>query len=101
TVSTALPDSILVQRLGARLLVPLYDQPYQNIGLIVKRADLDRLAPALPSLLKVYRQAIDRYLEDPRWAKEVLAALLDTTDEELLQETYTFHAKTVPYTRSL
>jgi ABC-type nitrate/sulfonate/bicarbonate transport system substrate-binding protein len=100
-VSVALPESMLAQRLGAHLLVPLYDQPYQNIGLIVRRADFDRLAPALPGLLRIYRKAIDRYLEDPRWAKETLAALLDTNDDELLQATYDFHAKTVPYTRSL
>jgi hypothetical protein len=101
TVSTALPDSLLAQRLGARLLVPLYDQPYQNIGLILKRNDLDRLGPALPGLLRGYRQAIERYLQDPRWGKEALAALLDTSDEEALQETYDFFAKTVPFTPSL
>jgi hypothetical protein len=81
--------------------VPLYDQPYQNIGLIMKRGDLDRLAPALPGLLRVYRRAIERYAQDPQWGKEALATLLDTTDEELLGETYDFFAKTVPFTPSL
>jgi NitT/TauT family transport system substrate-binding protein len=99
--SMALPDSLVAQRFGAHLLVPLYDQPYQNIGLIMKRDELDRLGPSLPGLLKVYRQAIDRYLQDPRWGKEALSALLETTDDELLQETYDFFAKTVPFTRSL
>jgi hypothetical protein len=96
-----LPDSLVAQRFGAHQLVPLYDQPYQNIGLIMKRDELDRLGPSLPGLLKVYRQAIDRYLQDPRWGKEALSALLETTDDELLQETYDFFAKTVPFTRSL
>jgi ABC-type nitrate/sulfonate/bicarbonate transport system substrate-binding protein len=101
TGSMTLPDTLVAQRFGAHLLVPLYDQPYQNIGLIMKRADLDRLSPALPGLLRVYRQAIERYLQDPRWGKEALGALLDTTDDEMLQETYDFFAKTVPFTPSL
>jgi ABC-type nitrate/sulfonate/bicarbonate transport system substrate-binding protein len=84
TGSMTLPDTLVAQRFGAHLLVPLYDQPYQNIGLIMKRADLDRLSPALPGLLRVYRQAIERYLQDPRWGKEALGALLDTTDDEML-----------------
>jgi NitT/TauT family transport system substrate-binding protein len=102
TASMALPDSLIAsKRLGAHLLVSLYDQPYQNIGLILKRADLDRLGPALPGLLRVYRHALERYAQDPRWGKEALADLLKTSDEELLQETYDFFAKTVPFTPSL
>jgi ABC-type nitrate/sulfonate/bicarbonate transport system substrate-binding protein len=101
TGSMALPHTILAKRMCAHLLVPLYDQPYQNIGLIVKRSELDRLTPALPGLLKVYRKALERYLADERWGKESLATLLDTTEEEVLQETYDFFAKTVPFTPSL
>ncbi|HLH24964.1 MAG TPA: ABC transporter substrate-binding protein [Chloroflexota bacterium] len=101
TGSMTLPDSLVARRFGAHLLVPLYDQPYQNIGLIMRRGDMDRLAPALPGLLRVYRHAIERYLQDPRWGKEALAALLDSADDELLQETYDFFAKTVPFTPSL
>jgi|SRR5581483_1483368 len=96
-----LPQIIPAQRLGAHLLVNLYDLPYQNIGLIARRGDLDRLAPALPGLLRVYRQAIDRWLHDERWGKEVLGDVLDTTDPEQIDQTYDFFTKTVPFTPSL
>src|SRR4051812_34341095 len=97
----SLPNSTQAQRLGAHLLVPLYDVPYQNVGLIVKRGDLERLAPAMPGLLKVYRRAIERFLQDPAWGKEVLAAIMQTTDEALIQEAYAFHSGPVPFTPSL
>jgi ABC-type nitrate/sulfonate/bicarbonate transport system substrate-binding protein len=99
--SMTLPHIIPAQRMGAHLLVNLYDLTYQNIGLIMKRADLDRLAPALPGLLKVYRQGIERYLHDERWGKEVLVDLLETDDPEQIDQTYDFFAKTVPFTPSL
>jgi ABC-type nitrate/sulfonate/bicarbonate transport system substrate-binding protein len=99
--SMSLPQSIYVQRFGAHLLVPLYDQPYQNIGLIAKRSELERLAPALPGFLRIYRQAIERFLQDEAWGKAALAVLLNTADEEILRETYEFHARTVPFTPSL
>jgi ABC-type nitrate/sulfonate/bicarbonate transport system substrate-binding protein len=100
-VSITLPHVIQAQRMGAHLLMPLYDLTYQNIGLIARRGDLDRLAPALPGLLRVYRQGIERYLQDERWGKEVLVDLLDTHEEDVLQQTYDFFAKTVPFTPSL
>jgi hypothetical protein len=67
----------------------------------MRRTELDRLAPALPGFLKIYRKALERYLQDEPWGKDSLAALLDTTDEAILQETYDFFAKTVPFTPSL
>jgi ABC-type nitrate/sulfonate/bicarbonate transport system substrate-binding protein len=39
TGSMSLPHSTLAKRFGAHLLVPLYDQPYQNIGLMMRRAE--------------------------------------------------------------
>src|SRR5262245_40032402 len=97
----SLPMSTQVERQGAHLLVPLYDVPYQNIGLIMKRADLDRLGPALPGFLKVYRRGIERFSQDPTWAKETLSILLGTTDEELIQDSYDFHTKSVAFTPRL
>jgi ABC-type nitrate/sulfonate/bicarbonate transport system substrate-binding protein len=95
------PNSTQALRLGAHLMVPLHDVPYQNVGLIVKRADLDRLAPAMPALLKVYRRGLERFSRDPTWGKEVLAAIMLTTDEALIQEAYEFHTGPVPFTPSL
>ncbi|HEY7063401.1 MAG TPA: ABC transporter substrate-binding protein [Chloroflexota bacterium] len=99
--SMTLPQIIPAQHMGAHLMVNLYDLPYQNIGLIMRRGDMDRLAPAMPGLLRVYRQGIERFLQDERWGREVLVDLLDTNDEEQLQQTYDFFAKTVPFTPSL
>jgi ABC-type nitrate/sulfonate/bicarbonate transport system substrate-binding protein len=96
-----LPHSSVVQRLGGHLLVPLYDVPYQNIGLIMRRSELDRLAPGLPGLLKGYRRGIERYLGDEAWGKEAQAALIGADDPAILQETYDFFAKTVPFSPSL
>jgi ABC-type nitrate/sulfonate/bicarbonate transport system substrate-binding protein len=95
------PNSTQALRLGAHMMVPLWDVPYQNVGLIVKRADLDRLAPAMPALLKGYRRAIERFLQDPAWGKEMLAAIMQITDEGLIQEAYEFHSGPVPFTPSL
>ncbi|HLH25258.1 MAG TPA: ABC transporter substrate-binding protein [Chloroflexota bacterium] len=99
--SMTLPQIIPAQRMGAHLMVNLYDLTYQNIGLIMRRGDMDRLAPALPGLLRVYRQGIERFLQDERWGKEVLTDLLDTTDEDQIDQTYDFFTKTVPFTPSL
>ncbi len=96
-----LPTSTQAERLGAHLFVPLYDVPYQNVGLILKRADLDRLTPALPGLFKVYRRGIERFASDPAWGKQVLATIMATTDESLIQEAYDFHTGPVPFTPSL
>ena len=96
-----LPNSTLAERLGAHLLAPLYDVPYQNVGLIMKRADLDRLASALPGLLKVYRRGLERFAQDETWGKEALGAIMGTTEESLIQEAYDFHARSVPFTPSL
>jgi hypothetical protein len=75
--------------------------PYQNVGLIVKRGNLERLGPALPALLRGYRHALERYFADPAWAKQVLRGLLQTDDPALIDETYDFYAGPVPFTPSL
>jgi len=96
-----LPNSTEALRLGAHLLVPLYDVPYQNVGLILKRADLDRLAPVLPDLLRVYRRGMERFAADEAWGKQVLSLIMATTDESLIDEAYAFHTGPVPFTPSL
>jgi ABC-type nitrate/sulfonate/bicarbonate transport system substrate-binding protein len=96
-----LPNSSAALRSGFMLLVALYDVPYQNIGIIARRADLERLAPALLPFLQAYRKGLERFAQDEAWGKEALASLLDTTDPAVLQETYDFFTKQTPFTPSL
>ena len=97
----ALPNSSQALRLGGHLMVDLRDVSYQNIGIILRRSEIERLANALPGFLRVYRHGIQRFPEDPPWSKEVLAGLIETDDEALVQETYDFFTKQVPFTPSL
>ncbi len=96
-----LPNSSAALRSGFVPLVELYDVPYQNIGIIARRADLERLAPALLPFLRAYRKGLERFAQDEAWGKEALASLLDTTDPAVLQETYDFFTKQTPFTPSL
>src|SRR5579864_3606777 len=49
------PQSFQLESRGFRLLQDTYSQPYQSIGLVVRRSRLDELAPALRALLAAFR----------------------------------------------
>ncbi len=94
------PASFAAEAAGYPLLVDLYDVPYQNIGLAMRRSRLPALGPALPALLRGYQEGIDRYAADPAFAREVLAKYSGETDPGLLARTYDFY-RAAGFTRDL
>jgi NitT/TauT family transport system substrate-binding protein len=94
------PASFEAEAAGYPLLVDLYDVPYQNIGLAVRRSRLPALEPALLALLHGYQEGIDRYAADPAFARAVLAKYSGETDPALLERTYDFY-RAAGFTRDL
>jgi hypothetical protein len=69
------------------------DQPYQNVGVVVRRARMDELAGRLVPLLRAVRAGIDRYYSDKPFTMKVIAKYTRESDPGLLDRTYEFYRK--------
>ena len=87
------PASFLLERAGFHSLVSLLDVPYQNVGLVVRRARMDELGPRLVALLRAVRAGIERYYSDKPFAMKVLGKYTKETDQEVLDRSYEFYKK--------
>src|SRR5947209_3746834 len=59
------PQSFQVEAKGFPLLQPLFDQPYQSVGLVARRSRIDELGSALPALLASLRDGIEAWNAPP------------------------------------
>jgi NitT/TauT family transport system substrate-binding protein len=87
------PISFQLERAGFHSMATTLDQPYQNVGLVVRRGRMDELAGRLLPLLRSVRAGIDRYYSDKSFTMKVIAKYTKETDPEVIGRTYDFYRK--------
>jgi hypothetical protein len=87
------PLSFHVERSGFHSLASTLDQPYQNVGLVVRRSRINELAPRLVPLLRSVREGIDRYYADKPFTLKVIPKYTRDTDADIIERTYEFYRK--------
>jgi ABC-type nitrate/sulfonate/bicarbonate transport system substrate-binding protein len=91
--AAAPPVSFRLDRAGFHSLVTTLDQPYQNVGIVVRRGRMDELAGRLVPLLRSVRAGIDRYYNDKAFTMKVIAKYTKETDPDFIERTYEFYRK--------
>ena len=69
------------------------DQPYQNVGVVVRRSRIDEMASRLVPLLRAVRVGIERYYNDKPFTLKVIAKYTRESDADFLDRTYEFYRK--------
>ena len=86
---------------GFTKLTDTYDLPYQNVGLIVRKNEVEKRSEVWVRLLRAVRRGIDVWYENPQFAKSVLAKYTKETDPVMLDKTYDFFTKQAGFNRDL
>ena len=86
---------------GFSKLVDTYDLPYQNVGIIVRKNEVEKRSAVWLRLLRAVRKGIDVWYENPQLAKSVLAKYTKETDPVMLNKTYEFFTKQAGFNRDL
>jgi NitT/TauT family transport system substrate-binding protein len=87
------PISFHVERSGFHSLASTLDQPYQNVGLVVRRSRMNELAPRLVPLLRSVREGVDRYYADKPFTLKVIPKYTRDSDADIIERTYEFYRK--------
>lgn len=87
------PASFRMERDGFHSMVSLIGEPYQNVGLVVRKSRIDELTPRLVSLLRAVRAGIDRYYGDKTFSMKVIGKYAHETDQDVLDRSYEFYKK--------
>lgn len=91
--AAAPPVSFQLDRSGFHSMTTTLDQPYQNVGVIVRRGRMDELAGRLVPLLRSVRAGIDRYYSDKAFTMKVIAKYTKENDPDIIERTYEFYRK--------
>jgi NitT/TauT family transport system substrate-binding protein len=91
--AAAPPVSFQLERAGFHSMTTTLDQPYQNVGVVVRRGRMDELANRLVPLLRSVRAGIDRYYSDKAFTMKVIAKYTKETDPDVIERTYEFYRK--------
>ena len=91
--SAAPPVSFQLDRSGFHSMATTLDQPYQNVGVVMRRGRMDELAGRLVPLLRAVRAGIDRYYSDKPFTMKVIAKYTKETDPDIIDRTYEFYRK--------
>jgi NitT/TauT family transport system substrate-binding protein len=86
---------------GFTKLTDTYDLPYQNVGLIVRKNEVEKRSEVWVRLLRAVRRGIDVWYENPQFAKSVLAKYTKETDPVMLEKTYDFFTKQAGFNKDL
>ncbi|MBM4263336.1 MAG: ABC transporter substrate-binding protein [Deltaproteobacteria bacterium] len=87
------PASFRMERDGFHSMVSLIGEPYQNVGLVVRKSRFDELGPRLVPLLRAVRSGIDRYYADKPFAMKVLAKYTRESENDIVDRSYEFYKK--------
>lgn len=87
------PASFKLERDGFHSLVSLIGEPYQNVGLVVRKARMDELGPRIVQLLRAVRSGIERFYADKPFAMKVIGKYTKETDQNVLDRSYEFYKK--------
>ena len=91
--AAAPPVTFQLDRAGLHSMASLLDQPYQNVGLVVRRGRMDELASRLVPLLRSVRAGIDRYYNDKPFSMKVIAKFTKENDPDIIDRTYEFYRR--------
>ena len=95
------PVSFKADAQGYTRLTDTYDLPYQNIGLVVRKNEVERRAGIWLRLLRAVRRGINAWYENPQLAKSVVAKYTRDNDPVTLEETYEFFTKQAGFNKDL
>jgi NitT/TauT family transport system substrate-binding protein len=95
------PATFRADAQGFTKLTDTYDLPYQNVGLIVRKNEVEKRSDVWLRLLRAVRRGIDVWYENPRLAKSVLAKYTKENDPVMLEKTYEFFSKQAGFNRDL
>ncbi|MGZ8434429.1 MAG: ABC transporter substrate-binding protein [Candidatus Binatia bacterium] len=87
------PASFRMERDGFRSLVSLIGEPYQNVGLVVRKSRIDELSGRLVPLLRAVRGGIERFYADKPFSMKVIGKYAYESDPEVLDRSYEFFKK--------
>jgi ABC-type nitrate/sulfonate/bicarbonate transport system substrate-binding protein len=91
--AAAPPVSFQLDRAGFHSMVTTLDQPYQNVGVVIRRGRMEELAGRLVPLLRAVRAGIDRYYNDKAFTMKVIAKYTKENDPDIIERTYEFYRK--------
>jgi ABC-type nitrate/sulfonate/bicarbonate transport system substrate-binding protein len=91
--AAAPPVSFHIERGGFHSLASTLDQPYQNVGLVIRRSRMNELTPRLVPLLRSVREGIDRYYADKPFTLKVIPKYTRDDDPDIIERTYEFYRK--------
>lgn len=94
------PDTFQASSDGFVPLINTYDQPYQHLGLVVRRSRIPELRPALIDLVAAYRDGIAAYDDDPTLALQTLQKY-SQGNPDVLPQTYDFYKTQAPFQQDL
>ncbi len=95
------PQSFLADARGFTRLADTYDLPYQNVGVVIRRDDVDKRALVWQRFLRAMRQGVRVWYEDSKLAMNVLARYTKENDPEMLQKTYEFFSQQAGFNKAL
>ncbi|HEV7665712.1 MAG TPA: ABC transporter substrate-binding protein [Chloroflexota bacterium] len=95
------PQAFQVEAKGYHLLKGIFDQPYQNVGVVAKRSRLDELGPGLRALLAAIRDGILAWNSQPDLAMKIQDEYAKVGDPDVLRKSYDFYIKTAPFEPTL
>jgi ABC-type nitrate/sulfonate/bicarbonate transport system substrate-binding protein len=87
------PASFRMERDGFHSLVTLIGEPYQNVGLVVRKSRIDELNARLVPLLRAVRSGIERYYADKPFSMKVIGKYTKETDQDVVDRSYEFYKK--------
>ncbi|HLN85885.1 MAG TPA: ABC transporter substrate-binding protein [Candidatus Limnocylindrales bacterium] len=95
------PQSFNADSLGYHRLVNTYHLPYQNIGIVLRKSDVEPKADAWLRLLRAMRHGVQRWYDDAKFARDVLSKYTKEKDPDKLQKTYEFFSKQAGFSDDL
>ena len=91
--AAAPPVRFQLDRAGFHSMATTLDQPYQNVGVVMRRGRMDELAGRLVPLLRSVRAGIDRYYSDKAFTMKVIAKYTKEKDPDIIDRTYEFYRR--------
>ena len=95
------PVSFNADAQGYTRLADTYDLPYQNIGLVIRKTEVEKRAEIWLRLLRAVQRGISVWYDDPQLSKSVLAEYTRDKDGVTLGKTYGFFTKQAGFNRDL
>ncbi|MPZ76589.1 MAG: hypothetical protein GEU77_08690 [Deltaproteobacteria bacterium] len=95
------PVSFKADAQGFTRLAETYDLPYQNVGLVIRKNEIEKRADIWLRVLRAVQRGINAWYENPQLAKSVLAKYTKDNDPVMLDKTYEFFTKQAGFNRDL